>query len=77
MIVPIRAGPLFDATENDTFPLPLPDAPLVIVIHESFLTAVQLQVGTVLIENPPVPPLAPIFVLEIDRENEHPEAWLT
>lgn len=59
------------------FPLPEPLLPAVIVIHESLRTAVHVQAGSVFIENPPVPPPAPIFELWEDSENEQPEAWLT
>ena len=41
---PIRCVPVgLAAIESTTAPLPLPDAPLVTVIHESALTAVQAQ----------------------------------
>src|SRR6187431_905569 len=41
--VPVRFLPLVDPTLYRTVPLPLPDAPSVIVIHESLLIAVQVQ----------------------------------
>jgi hypothetical protein len=44
VIVPLRAAPVFAATLNDTLPLPLPLAPLVIVIHVTLATAVHAQV---------------------------------
>ncbi len=39
----LRAGPGFAATENCTWPLPLPVAPLAIVTHEAPLAAVHAQ----------------------------------
>jgi hypothetical protein len=39
--VPVRAGPLFAATEYETVPLPVPLAPAVTVIHAALLAAVQ------------------------------------
>jgi hypothetical protein len=41
MIVPVRAAPVFACTEKLTAPLPVPEAPLVIVIQGSLLVAVQ------------------------------------
>ena len=41
--MPVRAAPLFEATLNATDPSPLPDAPLVIVIHDAFDAAVHAQ----------------------------------
>jgi hypothetical protein len=43
VIVPVLRGPVLAVTVNWTVPLPVPDAPLVIVIHESFAVAVQVQ----------------------------------
>lgn len=74
VIVPDRAGPVLAATEKFTLPLPEPLLPAVMVIHVSFRTAVQLQAGMVLIENPPVPPAAPMFVFVVESEKVQPEA---
>lgn len=41
--VPLRAGPSFAATENATEPLPVPDAPFVILIHAAPDAAVQVH----------------------------------
>ena len=41
--VPIRCLPPVDSTVNRTVPLPLPDAPSVIEIHDSWLVAVHPQ----------------------------------
>ena len=42
-IDPLRAPPLFAATRYPTVPFAVPDAPEVIVIHESEATAVHAQ----------------------------------
>jgi hypothetical protein len=39
--VPLRVAPVFAATMYATLPLPLPDAPRVIEIHEAFDVAVH------------------------------------
>lgn len=54
--VPVRAAPLFAAAVNDTVPLPLPDPPLEIAIHDAFDVAVQAQP---LFAVTPTVPLAP------------------
>ena len=60
--MPLRAAPLFDATENATDPLPVPDAPLVIVIHDAFADAVHVQVlADAVTAADPVPPPASTF----------------
>jgi hypothetical protein len=41
--VPDRFLPSFSATLNRTVPFPLPEAPDVIVIHDSWLVAVHAQ----------------------------------
>ena len=57
VIVPVLAPPVFAATENATVPLPVPEPPLVIVIHDAFAPAVHAHVP---VEAPtamdPVPP---------------------
>jgi hypothetical protein len=55
--VPVRAAPLFDAMLNETEPLPLPDAPLVTVIHASFADAVHAQPAPAVTAALPVPPV--------------------
>jgi hypothetical protein len=40
----VRAPPEFAATVKDTVPFPVPDPPLVIVIHDAFDAAVQAHV---------------------------------
>src|SRR5688572_14578366 len=54
--VPVRAAPLLAATVKLTVPLPVPDAPAVIVSHSSLLTAPQVQVPPVVTVTLPVPP---------------------
>jgi hypothetical protein len=56
--VPLRWDELVDAaTENETFPFPLPVDPDVTVIHETLLWAPQLQPAAVVIAEDPVPPV--------------------
>jgi hypothetical protein len=54
--VPFRAAPLFAATFRLTDPLPVPDAPEVMVIHEALLAAVHLHALVVDTFTVPVPP---------------------
>jgi hypothetical protein len=58
VIVPVRCGPVFAATENCVVPAPLPLAPLEIVIQEALLVAVHAQPVTVVTVTEPDPPLA-------------------
>ena len=59
VIVPLRAAPEFAATVKDTLPLPAPELPLVIVIHEAFDAAVQAHVpADALTANDPEPPVS-------------------
>jgi hypothetical protein len=44
VIDPVRAAPEFAAIANDTVPFPVPEPPLVIVIHDAFDVAVHAQV---------------------------------
>ena len=60
---PLRFLPVFLATANRTVPLPVPLAPLVIVIHDSPELAVHAQPLGVDTLMAPVPPSAPIFTL--------------
>ena len=43
-MVPVRAAPVFAATENVTTPFPLPVGPVVTVIHGTLLDTAQSQV---------------------------------
>jgi hypothetical protein len=56
--VPVLAAPLFDAMLNATDPLPLPEAPLVIVIHDAFDVALHAQPDAVVTAVDPLPPVA-------------------
>ena len=58
VIVPMRCGPVLAATVNSTVPLPLPLAPLEMVIQAALLIAVQAQPVTVVTLTEPDPPLA-------------------
>ena len=53
-----RAAPVFAATENVTVPLPLPEAPPVIVTNVAPLVAVHAQAAVVLTVTDPLPPVA-------------------
>jgi len=81
VIVPVRlAVPVFAATLNDTDPLPLPDAPLVSVIHALLLTAVHGQPAATVTVLLALPPVAVNDWLdgEVDAVHETPAAsWLT
>ncbi len=54
-----RAMPVFGETTNETVPLPVPDAPDVIVTQDAPLAAVQLQPFEAVTETDPLPPLSP------------------
>ena len=71
--VPVRFLP-FGATFNRTVPLPLPDAPSVIVIHESLLVAVQPQPAPAETATVPGPPSSLIDSSFGLIEYEQPEA---
>jgi hypothetical protein len=75
--VPWRGAPVFCAITNWTLPLPLPDAPLLIVIHESVVDAVHeqpaLAVTLTTTGSPPLP--TPLFVGF--NTYEHPPACVT
>lgn len=67
--VPTRASPLFDATLNDTDPLPVPDAPLVTEIQSTADAAVHEHVAPVVTETvPPLPPSLPTDALVGEME---------
>ena len=54
--VPLRAGPVVEATLNCTVPFPLPEAPLLIVIQAALLVAVHSHAATVATETDAEPP---------------------
>lgn len=62
--VPDLAAPVFAATVNATLPLPIPDVPLVIVIHAAFDVAFHVQVLVVVTVVDPLAPAASTFWLE-------------
>ena len=76
-MVPDLAGPVLGETLNATLPLPVPLAPEVIVIQETFFDAVQVHDGVVLRENEPVLEAAGTESEDDEREYEQPESWLT
>ena len=55
--VALRAGPVVGATENWTLPIPFPELPLVIVIHDALLVAVHSQPAPVATATVPEPPV--------------------
>ena len=76
MIVPVRAGPVFAATEILTVPLPLPGEPLVTVIQVLLLTAVHAQPVELVTLKLVFPPAAEIFVEVGDKVKLQPLAWV-
>jgi hypothetical protein len=75
-----RAAPEFADTEIDVTPLPLPDAPLAIVMKEALLVAVQLQLvpcWTTATLTDAVPHVAGIDTLAGETENVHADATTT
>jgi len=60
--VPLRAAPLFEAIENDTGALPVPDAPFVIAIHGAFDVALHAHVlADAVTVVDPLPPVESTF----------------
>ena len=57
------APDVFGATDIDTDPLPVPDAPLVIVIHPAADVAVHVQLASVVTLVPAAPPRTAIAAL--------------
>ena len=55
----MRAAPLFAATLYATEPLPLPEEPLVMVMNETLLPAVQAQPAGAVTLTLPAPPDVP------------------
>jgi len=77
VIVPVRCGPVLAATENCVTPLPVPLAPLLIVIQASLLAAVHAQPVTVVTLIEPGPPLAAKDWLVGLMVNEQPLVCVT
>jgi hypothetical protein len=77
VIVPVRCGPVFAATEKFVVPLPAPLAPAVIVIQVSLLAAVQAQPVAVATLTDPVPPAAATLCEVGLRVNAQPLACVT
>jgi hypothetical protein len=79
--VPVRAAPVLAAIVKFVLPLPVPDAPLVIVIHGTLLVAVQAHAGTdavTVVE--PVAPVSGTVWLAGEMVNVHAvggAAWFT
>jgi hypothetical protein len=70
--VPLRAAPVFAATENAVVPEPVPDAPEVITIHPAPDAAVQAHVGAEAVTpTDPEPPVSATFWLDGAMENVH------
>ena len=59
VIVPLRAAPPFAATENVTVPLPLPEAPCVMLTKLALLVAVHVHPVPAVTGTDPEPPSAP------------------
>jgi hypothetical protein len=79
VIVPVRDEvEVLAATVNATVPLPLPDAPLVTVIHAALLVADQAQPLVVVTAIVELSPLAGEFRLTGEIENvQGAPAWVT
>jgi hypothetical protein len=76
--VPVRAGPEFAATLNETTPLPPPDAAPEIVIQSGlFDEAVHVQPAPAVIATDPVAPGESTFCDVGLMLNAHGAAWLT
>jgi hypothetical protein len=72
VIVPVRGLlPGLAAIDNDTLPLPLPEAPPVTVIHAAELTAVQEHPPADVTETVPVEADAETDKLVVERLNVH------
>jgi hypothetical protein len=79
VIVPVRDEiEVLAATVNATVPLPLPEAPLVTVIHAALLVAVQAQPLVVVTAMVELSPAAGEFQLAGAIENvQGAPAWVT
>ena len=69
--VPVRAPPVFLATATVTVPLPTPVAPVVTIIHNALLVAVQAHPAVVVTLNVSTVASASTFRLPGDTEYEH------
>jgi hypothetical protein len=58
--LPVRAGPVVASTVKLTVPVPVPDAPAVTAIHESFALAVHVQPAGAVTATEAGPPALPI-----------------
>lgn len=75
--MPLRRLPSFSATRKATGPVPLSLAPVISVIHDSLLVAVQLHPEGAETKEPPMPPLADVDMPDGLIEYEHAAAWVT
>jgi hypothetical protein len=73
--VPLRAGPVFAATERSTEPLPVPLAPAVTVIHAAFDTAVHAQLADVMTSTRARAPPAGDEIVSGVTVIAHPLSW--
>jgi hypothetical protein len=77
VVVPWRGAPVFCAITSWTLPFPLPDAPLLIVIHESVVDAVHEQPAlAVTVTTTSSPPLLTSLLVGVNAY-EHPPACVT
>jgi hypothetical protein len=70
-MVPARAAPVLAATLNVKEPDPVPVAALVIVIHGTFLLALQPHPAALVTETLPMPPAAEKLVVAEDGVTVH------
>src|SRR4030095_12519298 len=75
--VPTRPGPIFGAAVKLTFPLPEPDAPLLMDSQGALLDAVQAQPPGAVTLTAPVPPGWGTFWPVADNEKEQPVPCVT
>lgn len=75
-MLPVRTAPELAVAVKVTVPLLFPLAPLVIVIQESLLTAVQTQPALEVTLTVPLPAPTPKLALGGASEYEQPLAWL-
>jgi hypothetical protein len=68
---PLRAAPVFDATLNETEPLPVPLAPPATVIQAALDVAVHAQLAPVVTATVPLPPVESTFWLDGEIEKVH------
>ena len=77
VIVPLRCTLMFAATENAEVPLPVPDAPLVSVIQDTWLLDVHAQPVPLVTVTDADPLLAPRFSVVGDTVNVQPVDCVT